>query len=333
MLPSQLNPQPGLQPPSSLQSALQMDPNQHMHLQQQPPQDHQQPAPQLPAPKKRKKADSGKDDGQMSSEPRRLRRSHEACARCRSKKIKASPAGRHRRQLPPQPLTTSQCDSKHPRCTACATANTPCHQEDRHRQTLTPRGHTEHIEYQLAQCDALLKRHIPGFELKDLDNILLREGIDINAGSPPNLDFQTPDPSRTPFRPENAHQQPPPPLPKGYPPMYPPPMMHHPGYPMMPPYASPYHPGQMQMQGPPPGYNPHIHPSFQQPPHGPPYPPLPPPPQLQPQPQPQQQPPPPPQPQPQIQRPVVPVNKGQDPNGNDMSNTEVWQPSTLSTIN
>lgn len=86
--------------PSSLQSALNMDPNHQ-------PQNHQQQTAQTSAqsgssaPRKRKKNDAGNDDASSPSEPRRLRRSHEACARCRSKKIKASPAGRHRRQLPP----------------------------------------------------------------------------------------------------------------------------------------------------------------------------------------------------------------------------------------
>ncbi|TFY62180.1 hypothetical protein EVJ58_g4017, partial [Rhodofomes roseus] len=59
------------------------------------------------------------------------------------------------------------------------TAGTPCHQEDRHRQTLTPRGHTERIERQLLQCDALLKRHNPDFTLENLDDICAREGINI----------------------------------------------------------------------------------------------------------------------------------------------------------
>jgi len=66
--------------PQSLQSALQMDP-------QQPPQ-HPTPQPS----RKRKKNDPNDEP----SEPRRLRRSHEACARCRSKKIKVC-AGKCRR--------------------------------------------------------------------------------------------------------------------------------------------------------------------------------------------------------------------------------------------
>lgn len=102
MLPSSQSPQA---PPSSLQSALQMDPAQHLQLQQQQQQQQLQ-SPQQPQPppqssnKRRKKTEQGTDEVQSPSEPRRLRRSHEACARCRSKKIKASPDGRHRRQFP-----------------------------------------------------------------------------------------------------------------------------------------------------------------------------------------------------------------------------------------
>jgi hypothetical protein len=82
--------------PSSLQSAL-MDPNQqHMHHHQQ----HQQQPPSPQPARKRKKPDGAPDDSASPAEPRRLRRSHEACARCRSKKIKASPVGHARRQLP-----------------------------------------------------------------------------------------------------------------------------------------------------------------------------------------------------------------------------------------
>jgi hypothetical protein len=78
-------------------------------------------------------------------------------------------------------LFSIQCDSKYPRCTACATAGTPCHQEDRHRQTLTLRGHTEYLEHRLAQCDALLKRRIPGFDTENLDEILVREGVEVDT--------------------------------------------------------------------------------------------------------------------------------------------------------
>ena len=89
---------------SSLQTALQIDPN------QQPPptpqgQQQQQPPPPVPqsASRKRRKVDQNGDEPPQPAEPRRLRRSHEACARCRSKKIKASPVGRHRRQTPVSP--------------------------------------------------------------------------------------------------------------------------------------------------------------------------------------------------------------------------------------
>lgn len=59
----------------------------------------QQPTTPQPATsgKKRRKADGQADDAPHTpAEPRRLRRSHEACARCRSKKIKASAVGRSR---------------------------------------------------------------------------------------------------------------------------------------------------------------------------------------------------------------------------------------------
>lgn len=297
MLPTQLNPQNSIVPPSSLQSALQMDPNQHLQLQQQQ-QQQQQPlqTPQSTG-KRRRKADGNGDEAPPSSEPRRLRRSHEACARCRSKKIK--------------------CDSKHPRCTACATAGTVCHQEDRHRQTLTPRGHTERIEHQLAQCEALLKHHYSNFTLDSLDEIIAREGIDVSsiAPPPPSANFQIEGSPIRPFRPDGgpSHPQQPP---KGYPPMYPPPgHIIHPPYPHpMMPYgpAPPYHP-QMPMQ-PHGSYHPHLHPAFQQPPGA--FPPphaQPPPPTALPTPVHGQPPP--------VQRGTT-ATKGTDPNGNDMSNTE-----------
>jgi hypothetical protein len=88
--------------PSSLHSALHMDHTQQQQQSQQQnsqqQQQNQQQAPQQST-KKRRKADSGSDDVTSPSEPRRLRRSHEACARCRSKKIKASPVGSHRPQI------------------------------------------------------------------------------------------------------------------------------------------------------------------------------------------------------------------------------------------
>lgn len=110
-------------PPPSLQSALQMDPNQQMQMQQhqqaqqqaqaqqqqqQQQQEQQQQSGSSSANKRRRRTDAGDEDSPSSSEPRRLRRSHEACARCRSKKIKASPAGRHRRQFPETDIVSCQ---------------------------------------------------------------------------------------------------------------------------------------------------------------------------------------------------------------------------------
>ncbi|PFH46806.1 hypothetical protein AMATHDRAFT_77495 [Amanita thiersii Skay4041] len=307
MVPTQLNQQNTVSQPQSLQSALQMDQDQHLQLQQQAA-EQQQSQPQQPK-RRRRTAEGTSEDATtaMPSGTRRLRRSHEACARCRSKKIKASP-----------------CDSKHPRCTACATAGTICHQEDRHRQTLTPRGHTERVEYQLAQCAALLKHHVPNFSLDNLDEYLVREGIDISTISPtpPTASFQTESSNIPKFRQDPAAaqtivsaQQPP----KGYP-LYhhPPPHLMHPPYPpAIMPYGAPpgaYHP-QMQLQGPPGAFNPHLLPAFQHPPPpGAPYPPPPHPvpgPPLQQQPVTQQQ--------SASQRSVT---KGQDPNGNDLSTTD-----------
>ncbi|KAI0648883.1 fungal-specific transcription factor domain-containing protein [Trametes meyenii] len=258
---------------SSLQSALQIDPN------QQPPptpqQQHPPPPGQHSASRKRRKINENGEEPPHPAEPRRLRRSHEACARCRSKKIKASP-----------------CDSKHPRCTACATAGTPCQQEDRHRQTLTPRGHTERIERQLLQCEALLRRHYAGFQLDDLESVLAREGIELDPNDgmvSAAFQFAPNSPQSGPNRgfPLRTEGHPPPPMgdsPRGYYPGPPPP---HPGQPMMPPgYHGPvpmhYPPGpygpppppHMPMAGgpPPPGYDPRMAPPpFQHslaPPHG-----------------------------------------------------------------
>lgn len=53
-----------------------------------------------------------------------------------------------------------------------------CHQEDRYRQTLTPRGHVEHLEFQLSQCEMLLKQYLgPDFKLERLDSELLHRGM------------------------------------------------------------------------------------------------------------------------------------------------------------
>ncbi len=79
--------------PSSLQSALQMNPPPPMPIKQPSPNQETPPASTPTAgAKRRRKNEGGNEEGpQGPSEPRRLRRSHEACARCRGKKIKASP--------------------------------------------------------------------------------------------------------------------------------------------------------------------------------------------------------------------------------------------------
>ncbi|KAH7928274.1 hypothetical protein BV22DRAFT_1030926 [Leucogyrophana mollusca] len=250
-----------------------MDPNQQQQQLQQPNQQQLQQAPQQSR-KRPRKTDASSDDAASPSEPRRLRRSHEACARCRSKKIK--------------------CDSKHPKCTACATANVPCQQEDRHRQTLTLRGHTEYIERQIGLCEALLKRHIAGFSLNNLEDICAREGIE--------LDGHPSDYSASPGQPF-------PPQPAGAP---------HPGsqyYPphMLPGYSphgvpinyGPYPPPPHMMPGPV-AYGPNIHPGF-----------------------PPQQPQPPMQPAPQLSTPLpqttnleVKELNGTDPLSLDMASTQ-----------
>ncbi|KAK6984575.1 Zn(2)-C6 fungal-type domain-containing protein [Favolaschia claudopus] len=120
---------------------------------------------------KANKTGDGQSSGQVSvrgshpRHPRPLARAREACTRCRAKKTK--------------------CDSKHPKCTACDAAGVVCAQHDRLRNTVTPRGHLENIEVQLAQCQLLLQRCIPGFNLNDLDIILAHEGI--GAQSIPNV--------------------------------------------------------------------------------------------------------------------------------------------------
>ena len=87
---------------SSISSALEME---QQHAQQRAAQQQQmEQHPQSPqnghdganssaGPRKRKKTAGDGDESMSASEPRRLRRSHEACARCRSKKIKASAVG------------------------------------------------------------------------------------------------------------------------------------------------------------------------------------------------------------------------------------------------
>ncbi|KAG9315092.1 hypothetical protein JVU11DRAFT_4204 [Chiua virens] len=287
-----------------IHSPQQSQPQNTLHQQQQQ-QQQQQPSQQQQAPsqqpKKRRKPDSPQDDVASPSEPRRLRRSHEACARCRSKKIKASPVGSHRPQISVR-LSHShpKCDSKHPKCTACATAGVACQQEDRHRQTLTLRGHTEFIERQIALCDALLKRRLPGFNLSNLEEICAREGIELDGPPQPPPDFHS----------NQFHQHPnaPPPPSPYYPPLVPP-GYPHPAVPIYGPY-----PPHIPMPGPPGTYAPHMHPGFPPPPpqhmHPPPQPIL--------HPSPHQVPPPPPPPPPHPSNAEV---KGQDPQSLDMSDT------------
>lgn len=160
----------------------------------------------------------------------------------------------------------------------------------------------------LAQCDALLKRHIPGFELDNLEDIIAREGIDVTNPADPNSNFQFHS-SRNFRSPESLPPQPGSPL-KGYP-IYPGPhMMPPPGYGphSMIPYGGPSPYSQIPpMAGGPPGPYPNIHPAFQHHPPGPPYAP---PPEL---PHDAQSPP----------RSLANDIKGQDPKSNDMSNTQV----------
>ena len=75
------------QGPNTIQ---QMDQQPHIDSQQ-PQQAQSQVAP--PQGRKRKKAENGEPS--TPAEPRRLRRSHEACARCRSKKIKVCTMSRN----------------------------------------------------------------------------------------------------------------------------------------------------------------------------------------------------------------------------------------------
>lgn len=154
------------------------------------------------------------------------------------------------------------------------------------------------------QAEALLKRHLPGFEMVNIEDVAAREGIDVDAnmGMPSPFQF-APSRSFPPMRPGDPMP------PKGFP--YPP-HQHHmmpPGYPMPMyggPPGSPFPPPPpMGMQGPPPPhYNPHLHPSFQHPP----MPPPPPPAHAAPQ-----------------QRPSSAAGevKGQDPQSNDLSNSQV----------
>ncbi|CAE6519178.1 unnamed protein product [Rhizoctonia solani] len=139
------------------------------------------PKPVLPPPRKRKKTE---DDKQSPAEPRRLRRLHEACARCRGKKIKVCDIFIYE-----YAAERAQCDSKHPNCGACESAGVECKQEDRHRQTLQPRGHLEHLETQVAKCNALLSRLVHGFSLDQLDRHLEENSV---VWPPAGYDYEFP---------------------------------------------------------------------------------------------------------------------------------------------
>ena len=96
---------PDLNIASTISSAIAMDQQQQQQQQHDP---HPQASPLTPhndgphaganggGVRKRKKSVAESPDASGTSEPRRLRRSHEACARCRSKKIKASAVGSDR---------------------------------------------------------------------------------------------------------------------------------------------------------------------------------------------------------------------------------------------
>lgn len=156
--------------------------------------------------RKRKKADSP-DDSQQQPPARRLRRLHEACTRCRTKKIKVrfntqfhdfySSTNGTSISIESNSLISAfpisiwtgllQCDSKLPSCSACTAANVECNQEDRHRQTLKPRGYTDKLEVSLVKCVLVLQRLVPGFEESpDVDGLAERHNcslndIDVNA--------------------------------------------------------------------------------------------------------------------------------------------------------
>ena len=154
------------------------------------------------------------------------------------------------------------------------------------------------------QCEALLKRQNPLFDLNDLDSICAREGIEVdttdNAVSA-TFQFSPNSPQAGPSRGFPLRGQSPP---RGYPYPVPPP-----GQPMMPPYHGPMPmhyppygppPPHMMHGPPPPGYDPRMGPvqPFQHP--------LGPPPSGAPP------------------RPSSPHEiRGQDPHSHDMSNTQV----------
>lgn len=120
-----------------------------------------------PSRKRKKLADGGTES------VRRLRRSHEACARCRLKKIK--------------------CDSGHPSCSACAAVHAPCEQEDRHRNKFQPRAHQEIIELQLTQTVCILKKYLPDYDPARAPYFAAQLGVSIPEGGP-NIPTSQPPP-------------------------------------------------------------------------------------------------------------------------------------------
>lgn len=73
-----------------------------------------------------------------------------------------------------------------PNCGACQQAGVECTQEDRHRQTLKPRGWTDQLEAQIDKCALLLSKFIPGFQLEHLDYYLnTNEGLQPSYAVPP----------------------------------------------------------------------------------------------------------------------------------------------------
>lgn len=64
--------------------------------------------------------------------------------------------------------------------------------------TFMPRGHMERLESKLSQCEALIRKFIPDFELNKLEQFLNREGLSSDAPPPsmvpPNSGYPPPSP-------------------------------------------------------------------------------------------------------------------------------------------
>ncbi|CCA71448.1 hypothetical protein PIIN_05387 [Serendipita indica DSM 11827] len=147
------------------------------------------PIPPASTPRKRKKTGEPSEGEAV----RRLRRSHEACARCRQKKIK--------------------CDSGHPSCSACVLAGVTCQQEDRHRNKFQARAHQEIIEQQLTETILILQKWIPDFDPNKTQYFATKYGVTLpprpanlaNMGSEAAPGIPTP---LTPVTPHPALQPP-----------------------------------------------------------------------------------------------------------------------------